>query len=127
MVRALIEGVGFAYADCLDRMRALGCEPQGLQLTGGGARSAALAASLAAQLRVPPVDPRRRGGSGLGAAILARLGSGVDSDLAAAVARVVPADAEVTDSDATQEAPLRELHTRYRQLYPALRGAGLFS
>ena len=127
MLRALLEGVGFAFADCLERMRSLGMQPQGLQLVGGGARSAAWRRLLATQLRVRLSTPAAEEGPALGAAILARLGTGMDSDLAAAVARVVPADAEVTDSDATQEAPLRELHTRYRQLYPALRGAGLFN
>ena len=43
MVRALIEGVGFAYADCLERMRALGIEPPSVMLTGGGAARRALA------------------------------------------------------------------------------------
>ena len=27
LVRALVEGVGFAFTDCLERMRALGVEP----------------------------------------------------------------------------------------------------
>ena len=53
MVRALIEGVGFAYADCLERMRALGIEPPSVMLTGGGARGELWRTILAAQLRVP--------------------------------------------------------------------------
>ena len=126
MLRALLDGVGFAFADCLERMRALGLEPQGLQLVGGGARNAGWRRLLATQLRARLATPAAEEGPALGAAILARVGCGVDAGLAAAVARVVPRDAEVTEPDATQEAPLRELHARYQKLYPALRGAGLF-
>jgi xylulokinase len=126
MLRALLEGVGHAFADCLERMRALGLEPQQLQLVGGGARNPAWRRLLATQLRVELATPAAEEGPALGAAILARVGIGIDPELATAVARVVPADAEMTEPDLTGEAKLRALHARYQKLYPALRSAGLF-
>jgi xylulokinase len=126
MLRALLEGVGHAFADCLERMRALGLEPQRLQLVGGGARNPAWRRLLATQLRVGLATPAAEEGPALGAAILARVGIGIDPELAAAVARVVSADAEMTEPDPAGEAKLRELHARYQKLYPALRAAGLF-
>jgi xylulokinase len=36
LVRALVEAVGFAFTDCLERMRALGFEPESVALTDGG-------------------------------------------------------------------------------------------
>ena len=91
MVRALIEGVGFAYADCLERMRALGIEPPSVMLTGGGARGELWRTILAAQLRVPLATGTAAEGPALGAAILAQVGSGVTPDLGRAVAAAVAA------------------------------------
>ena len=51
LVRALVEGVGFAFTDCLERMRTLGFEPESVALTGGGAGSALWREILAAQLQ----------------------------------------------------------------------------
>ena len=126
MLRALLEGVGFAFADCLERMRALGLEPQRLQLVGGGARNPAWRRLLATQLRVGLATPAAEEGPALGAAILARVGAGLDADVPAAVTRVVPADAELTAADPDGEASLREAHARYRKLYPAIKSGGLF-
>jgi xylulokinase len=126
MLRALLEGVGHAFADCLERMRALGLEPRRLQLVGGGARNPAWRRLLAAQLGVDLATPAAEEGPALGAAILARVGAGLDPDVPAAAARVVPADAELTAADPEREASLRELYVRYRKLYPAIRSGGLF-
>ena len=126
MLRALLEGVGHAFADCLGRMRALGLEPRRLQLVGGGARSPAWRRLLAAQLGVDLATPAAEEGPALGAAILARVGAGLDPDVPAAAARVVPADAELTAADPDGGAGLREAYARYRKLYPALKSGALF-
>ena len=122
MVRALIEGVGFAYADCLDRMRGLGVEPAGITLTGGGARAELWRRILAAQLRVPLAIGGTVEGPALGAAILAQVGGGVAADLATAVAMAVPQAASGETPEADLIATYRAAQVRFRALYPALRG-----
>src|SRR3954468_3174477 len=125
MLRAVVEGVGFALADCLERMRELELEPRALALVGGGARNPAWRRLLATQLRATLATPAAEEGPALGAAILARVGAGLDSDLPTAVGRVVPATAESVDPDVALVPTYRDLHRRYRALYRALKAAGL--
>jgi xylulokinase len=127
MLRALVEGVGCAFADCLGRMRSLGLEPGLLALVGGGARSPAWRRLLATQLGAELVSPAAEDGPALGAAILARVGAGLEPDVATAVARVVqPADEGVAAPDPALAPALGEVHRRYQALYPALKEAGVF-
>ena len=126
MARALVEGVGFAFADCLARMRGLGLEPRRLVLAGGGARNPVWREILAAQLDRPLLPTAAEEGPALGAAMLAGIGTGMFADFGDAVARCVPATgAEVTPA-ADAVAAYDGLFARYRKLYPALAGAGLF-
>ena len=127
LVRALIEGVGFAYADCLDRMRALGIEPPSVALTGGGAGSGLWRSILAAQLRVPLTSVSAGDGPALGAAILAQVGAGLHPSLADAVRAAVPAAAAPVPSDPDLVERYRAQHRRYVALYPALKAAGAFA
>ena len=127
LVRALLEGVGFALTDCLDRMRALGIEPPRILLTGGGARGELWRSILAAQLRVPLATGSAADGPALGAAILAQVGSGVATSLADGVAAAVPPAGVTTTVDPALAAIYRAAHGRHRALYPALREAGAFA
>ena len=124
MIRALIEGVGFAFADCLDRMRALGVDPALVTLTGGGARSDLWRRILAAQLNVPLAVGRSTDGPALGAAILAQVGTGIAPDLRTATAAAVPAPDADPPPDAGLVRLYAEVHARFRALYPALRALG---
>lgn len=127
MLRALVEGVGCAFADCLERMRALGLEPSQLGLVGGGARNPAWRRLLAAQLGAALTSPAAEDGPALGAAILARVGAGLDPDVATAVGRVVPLPTEeAVESDPALAEAMAGVHRRYKALYPALKGAGAF-
>lgn len=126
LVRALIEGVGFAFADCLARMRALGIEPPLLRLTGGGARAELWRRLLAAQLRAPLAPATAADGPALGAAILAQVGAGLAPDLASAVRTAVPPPAAPGQPEPALAAAYEALHARYRALYPALKAAGAF-
>lgn len=127
LVRAVIEGVGFAFADCLDRMRSLGVEPPSLLLTGGGAQADLWRQVLAAQLRTPLASVTAVEGPALGAAILAQVGAGLQPDLAHAVAAVVAEAPPPAATDAEWTRQYGELGARWRRLYPALKGAGLFA
>lgn len=127
LVRAVIEGVGFAFADCLDRMRSLGVEPPSLLLTGGGAQADLWRQVLAAQLRTPLASVTAVDGPALGAAILAQVGAGLQPDLAHAVAAAVAEAPPPAATDAEWARQYGELGARWRRLYPALKGAGLFA
>ncbi len=127
MTRALIEGVGYAFADCLSRMRDLGLAPERLVLAGGGARSPVWRRILASQLELPLLPSRAAEGPALGAAMLAGIGTGLFDSYETAVARCVPHPEAAIEADAQAVAVYREGLARYRRLYPALRDAGLFA
>jgi xylulokinase len=127
LVRALIEGVGFAFADCLLRMRSLGIEPPAVMLTGGGAKAELWRSILAAQLKVPLTTATAAEGPALGAAILAQVGAGLHPDLPSAVRAAVPPAPELQAAEADLMERYAALHTRYRALYPALKAAGAFA
>jgi xylulokinase len=127
LVRALVEGVGFAFADCLERMRELGIEPPSIMLTGGGARGELWRTILAAQLRVPLATGTAAEGPALGAAILAQVGGGVAPDLASAVAAAVPSPTPALPAEPKLAALYQAAHRRFRALYPALKAAGAFA
>ncbi len=77
IAQAVLEGVGFALADCLDALLASGANVDSISVIGGGARSAYWAKILASILR-RPLDYRDGAtvGPAYGAARLARLGAG---------------------------------------------------
>jgi xylulokinase len=127
MVRALIEGVGFGFSDCLERMRALGLRPPGAVLVGGGARSAFWRRLLAAQLDLALATPGSEEGPAMGAAILAATGAGLHPDLGAAVAACVPPGGSSEVPDPALARTYRALHARWARLYPTLKAAGLFA
>ena len=127
LVRALVEGVGFAFADCLERMRELGIEPPSIMLTGGGARGELWRTILAAQLRVPLATGTTAEGPALGAAILAQVGGGVAPNLASAVAAAVPSPTPAPPAEPELVALYQAAHRRFRALYPALKAAGAFA
>jgi xylulokinase len=127
LVRALIEGVGFAYTDCLERMRALGIEPPGIMLTGGGAKAELWRRVLAAQLAAPVTLGTAAEGPALGAAILAQVGAGLHPDLASAVAAAVPPAPPAAMAEKNLVERYRAAYRRYRALYPALKAAGAFA
>ena len=127
LTRALIEGVGFAMADCVVRMRAQGIEPERLALVGGGARHAGWRRLLAAQMRTPLLVLGAEEGPALGAAILAQVGIGRFPDVGAAVEACVPRTVTAEDPDPELAARYAPLHERYQALYPALKAAGAFA
>ena len=82
MARAVLEGVGFAFADGFDALHASGVKPEEVSLIGGGARSPQWRQMLASILDQTLVY--RKGGEvgpGLGAARLARLAMNPDTPI----------------------------------------------
>ena len=89
MVRAVLEGVGFALKDSVERMGGLGVAADPLYAVGGGARSAGLARDRWRRARVRLQRLAAEEGPAMGAAILAMVGAGLYPDVGAAVAATV--------------------------------------
>lgn len=126
LTRALLEGVGFALRDCLERMRELGLRPERLALTGGGSKSAFWRGLLASQLDVELEGAANGDGPALGAAMLATVGTGIFPDLAAAVTACVRPPTFRVQADPKHARIYAGVHGRWRAAYPALQAAGLF-
>ncbi|MBI1879286.1 MAG: xylulokinase, partial [Chloroflexi bacterium] len=120
LARAVMEGVAMALRQTLDLSLGLGGQVERIIAAGGGAESdvwrqiqsdvfgLTLRRSLLAEQ------------ASVGAALLAGVGAGVYSDLAAACRQVVRYG-PITEPDAARQARYDELYTRFEQLYPRLR------
>jgi xylulokinase len=121
LVRAVLEGVAFGLRDCLELLRSLGVEARTARVSGGGARSRLWLRIVASALDTPLELTASEEGSALGAALLGGVAGGVFPDVHVAVSRCVRV-VDVVEPDAAWRDAYAELHTRYRALYPALRG-----
>ena len=126
LVRAVLEGVGFALKDCLVPMRRLGVSPDILLAVGGGARSALWRQILAATLGVRLQRLAVEEGPALGAALLAMVGAGVHADVDAAVAAAVRTAGPPEPPDPALERRYGELFSNFAALYPALKQSGVW-
>ncbi|MEM6618505.1 MAG: xylulokinase [Pseudomonadota bacterium] len=118
LVRAVLEGVTFAFLDSLRAMQATGTAPARLIAVGGGSRSRAWLAMLATALGLP-VDVPVAGdfGAAYGAARLGAMAAGHLTPGAASVpdmARTVVPDPALADAFAAG-------HARYMATYSALK------
>jgi len=126
VARALMEGVGYEVATCLDGLRGLGIVPGELAVIGGGAKSDLWAQIKADILGVPVYRPRYTEAASLGAAILAATAVGLISDPEATARAWNP---PVTTFIASAEASLvyqdrrklfDDVYTALLPLYPRL-------
>jgi len=123
MTRAVLEGVAFAFRDCLLTLREAGPVPDHFLIGGGGAQGGLWRQILASVLGVSLQQVEGAEHTATGAAMLAGLGARVFYDLAQAVATVVHYGAVEAPNPADQ-AVYAEQHTRYQALYPALNETG---
>ncbi len=117
LARAVMEGVSFALADCLE----LAAPGAGQIIASGGATKSPVWRQILADALGRPLAL----GAGahhacVGAALLAGVGAGVYPDLAAACAALLPA-AETITSDPVRAAFYAERRAIYRGLYGTLR------
>lgn len=110
LLRAVVEGLGFAARDCYAAMGEL---PAELRLTGGAARSQALRAVLAGCVRAPVRVSAREEAGAAGAAMMAAVAIGAYPSMEECVARWV------TPLLGPAEAPDPALAATYDQLFPA--------
>ena len=121
IARAVLEGVAFAFADCLEALKAAGTRVERATAVGGGSRSHAWLKIIANVLNVP-IDVPAEGDFG-GAFGAARLG------LVAAEGGdpiTVCSPPEITETIAPEPAAVDVYRTRfqrYRALYPAIKEA----
>jgi erythritol kinase (D-erythritol 1-phosphate-forming) len=112
LFRAIYEGLAFAARDCYG---AMGRIPDEIRITGGAARSAALLQIFADTLNAPVRRVTRAETGAAGAAMIAAISLGLHSSLAAC------ADAWVTPTLGTRNAPDRKLSAFYAALFPIYR------
>ena len=120
MTRAVLEGVAFAFLDCLQTLATVGQVPKHWRTGGGGSRGALWRQVLASVLGVELQIMEGEEHTATGAALLAGVGAGVFKDLPQAVEQVVrTGPVEVPDMEA--HSVYRTLYGRFRALYWALR------
>lgn len=117
--RAVLEGVGFAFADCQAALLAAGTRIERVSVLGGGARSRFWGRILASALgRAIEYHSGGEVGPAFGAARLARLA--VTGEPPAAVC-TAPASVSVVEPDPGLRAPYAERFPVFRRLYRDLR------
>jgi xylulokinase len=119
LVRAVMEGVAFGLLDGLDIMVEAGAgSPSQIRASGGGIRSPLWRQILADVMNTEIATVTTTEGAAYGAAILAAVGAGWHSDVAAATDSWVSVD-RVTAPGPDAERYV-EHHRRFRELYPTL-------
>jgi xylulokinase len=120
MVRAVLEGVAFAFRDNLEALRQAGTELSRVTAIGGGSRSDYWLSVLSCVLDLP-VDITADGdfGAAFGAARLGMIAASGADPLEICTA---PATARTMEPDAALKDPFEDAYGRYRAAYPAIRG-----
>lgn len=120
MVRAILEGVGFAFRDSLCLLQQAGWSGKAMRCIGGGAKSSLwleiLASILGLQMQNLNVDE----GPGLGAALLAGVGTGVFTDTKEASEAIIKVT-DTIDPNEKWHTLYLEMYQVYKSLYPALK------
>ncbi len=121
MTRAVLEGVAFAFADCLEALKVAGTSVERATAVGGGSRSNAWLRIIANVLNVP-VDVPAEGDFG-GAFGAARLGLiAAENTDPIETCRPPKINETITPNPAAVER-YADLFQRYRALHPAIKGA----
>lgn len=120
LTQAVVEGVAFAFRDCLEALRAAGTRLDRVTAIGGGSRSHYWLRSIATALGLP-VDIPADGdfGAAFGAARLGLIAAAGADPLAVCAA---PATAETIEPEQSLSQAYADAYARYRALYPAIRG-----
>ncbi|MCB1460059.1 MAG: xylulokinase [Nitratireductor sp.] len=120
LTRAVLEGVSFAFRDCLEALRMAGTELTRVTAIGGGSRSQYWLKAMATALQLP-VDLPQDGdfGAAFGAARLGLIAAENADPLAVCQP---PATAGTIEPDAALVPTFAAAYERYRRLYPAIKG-----
>lgn len=121
LMQAVMEGVAFSIADCMDALKGSGTAINTLLAIGGGSQSRFWVETLATVLGQPiGLLAGGENGAAMGAARLA-----IMATTGASTADVMhaPAAAETIDPSTEHSAAYADALARYRRLYPALKAA----
>jgi len=120
LVRAILEGVGFAFRDSFCLLQQAGWSGKTVRCIGGGAKSRLwleiLASILGLQMQTLNIDE----GPGLGAALLAGVGTGVFADTKEASEAIIKV-IDTIDPNEKWHTLYLEMYQVYKSLYPALK------
>ena len=120
LTRSVLEGVSFAFRDCLEALQAAGTSLDSVTAVGGGSRSAYWLKLLATVLGVPVQVPADGDfGAAFGAA---RLGLMAAEGADPAAVCTPPAIQRVHEPESGLSAAYGDAHARYKALYPAIKG-----
>ncbi len=120
MVRAILEGVGFAFRDSLLLLRNAGWQGGAVRCIGGGAKAKLWREIIASILGLQVQTLNTDEGPGLGAALLAGVGTGMFKDPAEASDALLTVTSTV-DPNQEWAKVYRDLYSIYQGLYPALK------
>lgn len=119
MVQAVMEGVTFAIRDSFEVAKSLGIDIRRSKLCGGGAKAPIWREMLANILNISIDIPQSEEGPGYGGAMLAMVGCGKYTDVAACTAALVKTAATI-EPDPIIAARYEEKYRKFRAIYPAL-------
>ncbi len=121
LARAVLEGVAFAFADCLEALKAAGTAVERATAVGGGSRSHAWLKIIASVLNIP-IDVPAEGdfGGAFGAARLGLLAAEGGDPIAVCAP---PKINETILPESSAVDAYRARFQRYRALYPAIKEA----
>lgn len=120
MTRAVLEGVAFGLADSLELMVAAGVvRPETIRASGGGTRSRLWRQILADVLDAEIATVETEEGAAYGAAVLASVGAGHFESVGSATDAMVAVTPTASPSGDSEV--YAAVHTRYQDLYPALK------
>ncbi len=120
VIRSILEGVGFAFRDSLTLLQQAGWSGNSIRCIGGGAKSLLWRQIIASILGVELQTLNNDEGPGLGAALLAGVGTKVFSNLLEASASLTKV-VETTQPKEEWVSIYQEHYQIYKSLYPALK------
>ena len=120
--RAILEGLAYALRDGAERTeRRTGTAISALRVSGGGARSPAVVGLIADVFGLPIAVPHTHETSGLGAAIVAAVATGLHPDVETAVRSMTRIDTVIEPDQAVHATYDRLYREVYRPMYGRLR------
>jgi xylulokinase len=120
MTRSILEGVSFAFKDCLNIARDQGISIESSMVCGGGAKSAVWLQMLANVLGITLLIPKTEQGPGYGGAMLGMVASGMYSSVAECAEHLVVVRDEIKPHIIAQEGYERRYEI-WRHLYPSIK------
>ncbi len=119
MLRAVMEGVGYALRDSLEILRSLGVTIDEMLACGGGGKSPLWRQMLADMYNCEVKTSQSKEGAALGVAILAGVGAGVFASVEEGCEKLVHTD-KVQPPVAANVPKYEACYRMYTKLYPAL-------